>query len=191
MTFSKPPDRAAVPEVKVNLIGHYAGFISRTVAKVVDLIVIALTTAFLTWLIATTANLLQLSRMLHYLFTTIGAEEAYNLIFGPVGIGVASTLYFALYHMFFWTFGGQTPGMALMGLRVVTINGHKLSQWKALVRILGFILSALPLYLGFLWVLIDDERQAWHDKLVGTYVIYSWEARPDERFLIEETQKLG
>jgi uncharacterized RDD family membrane protein YckC len=38
-------------------------------------------------------------------------------------------------------------------------------------------------FLGFLWILIDNRRQGWHDKMAGTCVIYNWPARPDENFL--------
>lgn len=78
-----------------------------------------------------------------------------------------------------------------MGLRVVRMDGSKLSPWLAFVRVVGYIISAIPLYLGFLWIFVDDRRQAWHDKLAGTCVIYTWAARPDERFLAEETKQLS
>jgi uncharacterized RDD family membrane protein YckC len=40
----------------------------------------------------------------------------------------------------------------------------------------------IPLFLGFFWILIDDRRQGWHDKIAGTCVVYTWHARPDETF---------
>jgi len=36
---------------------------------------------------------------------------------------------------------------------------------------------------GFLWSLIDDHRQTWHDKLAKTYVIYAWEAEGSGRLI--------
>jgi uncharacterized RDD family membrane protein YckC len=78
-----------------------------------------------------------------------------------------------------------------MGLRVVTINGKRLSLLRAILRLIGYLLSALPLYLGFLWTLVDDRRQGWHDKLAGTCVVYTWAARPDERFLAYQLRHLA
>jgi uncharacterized RDD family membrane protein YckC len=78
---------------------------------------------------------------------------------------------------------GQTPGKAVLGLRVVPLSGGKISIWRAFLRYLGYYLSALTLGLGFIWVLIDDRRMTFHDKLARTCVIYVWDARPDETFL--------
>jgi uncharacterized RDD family membrane protein YckC len=36
----------------------------------------------------------------------------------------------------------------------------------------GYLLSALPFYLGFLWIL-GPERRGFHDRLAGTEVIYA------------------
>lgn len=31
--------------------------------------------------------------------------------------------------------------------------------------------SALVLYLGYLWAIFDKDRQSWHDKIAGTVVV--------------------
>jgi uncharacterized RDD family membrane protein YckC len=38
-------------------------------------------------------------------------------------------------------------------------------------------------FLGFFWVLADNQRQGWHDNLARTYVIYAWKAVPHAIFL--------
>jgi uncharacterized RDD family membrane protein YckC len=70
-----------------------------------------------------------------------------------------------------------------MGLRVVTIDGKPLTFGRAVVRMFGYFISTVPLYLGFAWVLIDNRRQGWHDKLARTCVIYDWEARHGGRVM--------
>ena len=71
----------------------------------------------------------------------------------------------------FWTIRGQTLGMASWRLRVEREDGTLLG-WGDTARRLGWALvSALPLGLGFLWVLFDHERRAWHDRLSGTRVV--------------------
>ena len=39
-------------------------------------------------------------------------------------------------------------------------------------RYFAYLLSSLPLGLGFLWIAFDSKKQGWHDKLAGTAVIY-------------------
>ena len=41
----------------------------------------------------------------------------------------------------------------------------------ALVRALAGLLSLAASGIGFLWILRDPERQGWHDKIAGTYVV--------------------
>ena len=60
-----------------------------------------------------------------------------------------------------------------MGIRVVRIdNGVPASFWRMVLRqTIGYWLSAIICYLGFLWALFDANRQTWHDKLAKTLVI--------------------
>jgi uncharacterized RDD family membrane protein YckC len=99
-------------------------------------------------------------------------------------------MYVLSYHVFFWALTGQTPGKALLGVRVVTTNGHRISPWRGILRFFGYFLAVIPLGIGLLWIMVDDQRQGWHDKLAKTFVIYTWAARPDEEFLVEELQEL-
>jgi uncharacterized RDD family membrane protein YckC len=76
-----------------------------------------------------------------------------------------------------------------MGLRVVPVQGGKMSLKRSILRLFAYIPSILSLGIGFLWIIIDDQRQAWQDTLASTYVIYTWKARPDENFLSHDIQK--
>jgi len=66
---------------------------------------------------------------------------------------------------------GRTPGKALFGLRVVRTDGTPVRLGRATLRSLGYFFSAIVL-VGFLWILADPCRQAWHDRLAGTVVVY-------------------
>ncbi|MBI2877694.1 MAG: RDD family protein [Candidatus Tectomicrobia bacterium] len=66
---------------------------------------------------------------------------------------------------------GQTLGKFLLQIRVVGADREKVGGLQALSRAIGYSLSFLPLGLGFLWILLDKNRQGWHDKLAGTLVI--------------------
>jgi uncharacterized RDD family membrane protein YckC len=80
------------------------------------------------------------------------------------------------YFMYFWSsYGkGQTIGMQLLHMKVVRTDGKLLSLSGAFIRFIGIILAALPLDLGLIWVAFDANKQGWHDKLAGTYVISNW-----------------
>jgi uncharacterized RDD family membrane protein YckC len=75
------------------------------------------------------------------------------------------------YHIGFWAWKGATVGGIICQLRVVRVDGAPLSPADALVRGLSSIFSLAVLGIGCLWILKDPERQAWHDKIAGTYVV--------------------
>jgi uncharacterized RDD family membrane protein YckC len=75
------------------------------------------------------------------------------------------------YHIGFWTWKGTTVGGIICQLRLVRIDGEPLRFVDALVRGLSSILSLAVLGLGGVWILFDADRQAWHDKVAGTYVV--------------------
>ena len=82
---------------------------------------------------------------------------------------IAAAIYFAA----FWSTTGQTPGMRLMHLRVVTSAGVPPSASRSLVRFVGLILAIIPLFAGFLPVLFDSQRRGLQDFLSGTVVLDS------------------
>lgn len=87
-----------------------------------------------------------------------------------LGLGLAQGAYFALS----WHRSGATPGMRMVGIRVVrAADGGPLTGQQAVLRAIGYWVSSAVMYLGFLWILIDDRRQGWHDKIADTVVIES------------------
>jgi len=74
-------------------------------------------------------------------------------------------------HIGFWTWKGTTVGGIICQLRVVRTDGTPLRFVDALVRGLSSIFSLAVVGIGCLWILRDPERQAWHDKIAGTYVV--------------------
>ena len=76
------------------------------------------------------------------------------------------------YFAVFWSTTGQTPGNRLMHIRVCDADdGTVLSLWRSVVRFGALVLAALPLFAGFLPVLVDDRRRGVHDMLAGTVVV--------------------
>ena len=67
---------------------------------------------------------------------------------------------------------GQSWGRKVAGLKVVSTEGGAIGFWRSLGRnLFAALISAPVLYLGFLWVIWDGEKQAWHDKVFRTYVL--------------------
>jgi uncharacterized RDD family membrane protein YckC len=70
----------------------------------------------------------------------------------------------------FWT-RGETLGMRAWKLRLVAADGQPPGWGRALLRFATAFISWAALGLGFLWVLVDRERLAWHDRLSGTRLV--------------------
>ena len=81
----------------------------------------------------------------------------------------------------FWVYGGQTVGMKAWRLRIICQNGQPLSWKRALTRYLSACLSVASCGLGFIWAVFDSKKQAWHDRLSGTYLV--WRPSSDKQKL--------
>lgn len=77
----------------------------------------------------------------------------------------------AVFFGWFWTHGGQTLGMKAWSLRVCTKDGEDLDRRRAAVRLLAATVSYGAFGIGHLWILLDRENLAWHDRLSGTRVV--------------------
>ena len=78
---------------------------------------------------------------------------------------------FVGFYGFFWTRRGQTLGMASWRLRVEREDGGLLTWPDALRRLAGAAVSLAAAGLGFLWILFDPGRRAWHDRWTHTRVV--------------------
>jgi uncharacterized RDD family membrane protein YckC len=86
---------------------------------------------------------------------------------------LSSLVLSALYYIGMWATSGQTIGKTATGMRIVSVDGSRLTWGKAIIRYLGYIISGVLLSLGFLWIVFDPRRQGLHDKLAGTLVVES------------------
>ena len=89
-----------------------------------------------------------------------------TLWFQALVLGVATFFYAG-----FWTRGGQTLGMKSWRLRVETLDGETPDVTRSLLRFAAGLLALLPAGLGLLWMLVDRDQRAWHDRLTGTRVV--------------------
>lgn len=74
----------------------------------------------------------------------------------------------------FWRLYGATPGKMAVGAKIVDArSGDRPSTARLVVRYFAYLVSALPLFLGFIWIGISRRKQGFHDKIAGTTVIYN------------------
>jgi len=76
-----------------------------------------------------------------------------------------------LFYGSFWTRSGQTLGLKSWRLRVEREDGGALTWCDTLRRLAAAVLSLLPAGLGWIWIIIDPGKRAWHDRLSRTRVV--------------------
>jgi uncharacterized RDD family membrane protein YckC len=136
----------------------YAGIATRGIALTVDAAVANLLFLVMAALIGLVSSLVGDLRP-RWLVAAIAAA-GWSLVVGG---------YFTL----FWCTTGQTPGMRLMRLRVVTLGrAERVHFLRALIRLGGLLLSVVPLFAGFAPVLFDERRRGLADFLARTVVIH-------------------
>ena len=89
------------------------------------------------------------------------------------GANGLSTLLGIVYFCYFWSsYGkGQTPGMRVLNIKVVKTDGSQLDLVGAFIRYIGLFVSIVCLFIGVIWAAFDGQKQGWHDKIAGTYVV--------------------
>ncbi len=97
-----------------------------------------------------------------------------------------------VYFAYQWALSGRTVGMALVGIQVVRRDGGPINGRRAVIRTVAFPLGFLTLGIGFLGIVIGRERRAVYDRIAGTAVVYSWDARAARlRWLARQEQPGG
>ncbi len=92
--------------------------------------------------------------------------------------GIAQAILSLIITVAFWVTLLGTPGKLLMGCQVVdATSAHPMTLRQAVLRYLGYYVSALPLGLGFLWIAWDTRKQGFHDKIANTVVLYDVQPR--------------
>jgi uncharacterized RDD family membrane protein YckC len=164
--------------LQFNFLGHYAGFITRLIAFVVDRLIVGIIALFTVMAVRWVLNVFAINQLL-FGWDEIPAQVA--SVFGVVVYLVVALGY----DMGFLLLAGQTPGRQLVGVRVVRVDSERLRFWNVLRRQVGYLISGI-LFLGYLWILFDNRRQGWHDKLAGTIVVYSWPEEEVQGTMVRE-----
>ncbi len=130
------------PPVSGGQLGPRAGFWRRFAAALIDVIILGIVVVILAVLLK-------------------GVGEA---------LGILITI--AYYTYFEGGPRGQTPGKSALGIRVISFDtGGPIGYGRAFIRYIGSLVSSLVIYIGYLWMLWDREKQCWHDKFAGAVVV--------------------
>jgi uncharacterized RDD family membrane protein YckC len=106
------------------------------------------------------------------LFITVFAASTTHLPSGRVAVVGAGAILLAmwvLYQFLFFTLTDATPGMRYAKIALCTFDDENPPRSAMRTRIVAMLLSALPLGLGFLWSLFDEDTLSWHDRITRTY----------------------
>jgi uncharacterized RDD family membrane protein YckC len=156
--FSMPPS-----ELTVERQGQYAGAVSRLAAFALDV--------GASWGIYVAA-----CALLSFAVQLI-TGHSYDVSKHPVVAISTLVVWTFAYFSYQWAVAGRTIGMAVFGIRVVRADGGPTNGRAAVIRTLTLPLSIVVFFLGFLGILTNRERRAWHDLFAGTAVVYAWDAR--------------
>ena len=138
---------------------HYAGFWRRLPAFLLDTFLFSLISTGLAIAIYGFDRVMQLQTI------TADIEIDWNLL-------LIDQLVPAICTIAFWLAWKATPGKLLFDCQIVDADSFQKASFSQLVqRYLCYIVSALPLGLGFLWIVFNKRNQGWHDKLSNTIVI--------------------
>ncbi len=121
---------------------EYAGFWIRLGAGVIDLLILGFIDGFIA-----------------YFFPALIIWVTSGLV-----ISVA-------YLLGFWAWRGQTPGKMAVGVKIIRTDSSPIKWQCVLYRFLGYIVSVVTLFIGFIWVAFDSRKQGIHDKIADTYVV--------------------
>jgi uncharacterized RDD family membrane protein YckC len=143
---------------------RYAGLVTRLLAAAIDLVLLVGGLA-LAW-----AVLASITTALFGPGDGLGATAAAAVVI--LGYGVAGALIAS-----FWALAGQTPGMRFLGIYLDAEGERRIGMRRALRRLFAVPFALLPAGLGFLSILIQDERRGWHDQFAGTVVLYDDDAK--------------
>ncbi|MGH9079795.1 MAG: RDD family protein [Acidimicrobiales bacterium] len=143
--------------------GHYAGAVTRLVAFAAD--------------VGAAWGLFTLGAAALAFSVQLVTGQKFALTQHQIASLVAAVVWLFVYFAYQWALSGKTIGMAVLGIRVVAADGSAIGYRQAVLRTLSLPLSFLLFGLGFLGILTNRQRRAFHDRVAGTAVVYSWDAR--------------
>lgn len=167
-THSPTPPEAHGPAEAVMRV-RVTGFSRRLVAAIVDgAILLGLSLAVTAVTAMVLGAPLPSAKELGPDLLVAGVLDRNPMAVAAIGLFLGLTL---LYQLYFASMSGQTIGMRVVRIRLISSRGRAPGPLRGLLRVLALAVSVLPGGLGWLWALFDREHRALHDHVAGTYVI--------------------
>lgn len=153
-------ERAHPPEPAVRPVPLYAGLATRAVAFAIDAAAINAVALAVGGVFALCTSLLHLSSTVEQIVALAGA-----------GVWLAWAIG---WFVVFWSTTGQTPGDRVMRIHVRDARDptRSIGQPRALLRLIALVLGAIPLFAGYVPMLLNDRRRAFHDLVAHTVVVH-------------------
>src|ERR1044071_8006816 len=112
------------------------------------------------------------------MFTFVVTAVSHSSVLGSntqlVLVALLTLLLFVLNFVVLAGTNGQSAGMRILGIYIVREDGRPFTIKDAAMRhLVGYPLSTVAFFLGFLWMLWDPRQQGWHDKIARTLVVMS------------------
>jgi uncharacterized RDD family membrane protein YckC len=143
-----------------SISGHYAGPLARVAALSIDMFAVVfmfgIGTAIINW-------------TLDLLFRRDG-----NYALAAPWATVLFVLWTLAYYIVPLAMTGKTLGKAIVGLRVVTREGHPLRGGQAVIRVLVLPISFALLGLGLIGAVFGPQRRTLHDLAAGSAEVIDW-----------------
>lgn len=149
-------------EIKTDINKSKGGFWIRSLAFIIDLIFINILIRIFAWTIqlgVITGARIMLAKPETFL-------DLREFLITTIGIAII-----VFYFVYFHGRTGQTPGKRLLHLKVIRTDGGPLGFDKAIERFFCYLISLLPLYIGFIMITFNKNKQGLHDIIAHTYVI--------------------
>ena len=102
-----------------------------------------------------------------HLVTGIKPEDSWTL--GP-SVAMFTLLFAAVYTTTLHATWGQTIGKMVTGVRVLDVDGEPPRVGASLLRYAGYVVSAVPMFLGYVMAGLRTDKRALHDLIAGTRV---------------------
>jgi uncharacterized RDD family membrane protein YckC len=162
----RSPDYQApvLPRDAIALQGDRAGFVTRALAALIDVLIIFLL------VLGTIAVIWMISFIIDPMSPGTPLTEADKRVPDVATMIIYGYCLNAVYWTVFWHYGGRTIGNLIMGLRVVNRHGQQMGWWTSLLR--AMFCTVFPF--GLLWSIVSGANRSVQDVVLRTNVIYDW-----------------
>jgi uncharacterized RDD family membrane protein YckC len=168
--------KAVEAVARAGLQGNYSGAVSRLAAFALDLVISSLVFTLALAAVNFSAGIV-IGHPVHW-------TRSNSLV-----VAVISGVWLLVYFAYCWATTGKTPGMTLLGIRVVRSDGAHAEPWRAVVRALILPVSVALFWLSLPLVLVQRAHRAPHDLIAGTAVVYAWDARAARFRLLAQARR--